>query len=103
MWDADLKSFVAPSELLGFPVLGSDDTLERPSRLSPWLFDSCKVRTKKSSVEDDSESAMLSRGFNGDVKIMQDFQMRTGDYVAGISALLLSLLLLLLSQNMIAI
>jgi cobalt/nickel transport system permease protein len=47
--------------------------------------------------------AMLSRGFNGDVKILQDFHIRTRDYIAGISAVSLSLLLILASQSIITI
>jgi cobalt/nickel transport system permease protein len=47
--------------------------------------------------------AMLSRGFNGDVKILQDFHIRTRDYIAGLSAVSLSLLLILASQSIITI
>jgi cobalt/nickel transport system permease protein len=47
--------------------------------------------------------AMLSRGFNGDVKILQDFHVGTRDYIAGISAVSLSLLLILASQCIITI
>lgn len=47
--------------------------------------------------------AMLSRGFNGDVKILQDFHVGTKDYIAGMSAVSFCLLLLLISQNIIMI
>jgi cobalt/nickel transport system permease protein len=47
--------------------------------------------------------AMVSRGFNGDVKIMQDFQLRTADYLFGLSAFTISLILVLISQNAIRI
>jgi cobalt/nickel transport system permease protein len=47
--------------------------------------------------------AMVSRGFSGDVKIMQDFKAGTVDYIAGFFALTLSLLLVLISQNVIRI
>jgi cobalt/nickel transport system permease protein len=43
--------------------------------------------------------AMLSRGFNGEVKILQDFRARTRDYIAGTSAVSLSLLLALISAR----
>jgi len=47
--------------------------------------------------------AMVSRGFDGDVRIMQDFHIRTADYLFGISAVSISLLLILISQNIIRI
>jgi cobalt/nickel transport system permease protein len=45
--------------------------------------------------------AMVSRGFSGDVRLMHDFRMRARDYMAVSVALAFSLLLLLLSQNII--
>jgi len=45
--------------------------------------------------------AMLSRGFNGEVHIMEEFRMRQRDYLAGAAALCLSLALLLISQDII--
>lgn len=45
--------------------------------------------------------AMLSRGFNGEVHIMQEFRMTQRDYLAGAAALSLSLVLLLISQDII--
>ncbi len=55
------------------------------------------------SISENVHSAMLSRGFSGDAKMIEDFHVKTGDYIAGISTLLLSLLLLLISQNVIMI
>lgn len=47
--------------------------------------------------------AMVSRGFNGDVKIMQDFAATTRDYMAGGVVVAISLLLAMISLNMIQI
>jgi cobalt/nickel transport system permease protein len=47
--------------------------------------------------------AMTSRGFNGDVKIMQEFKMHNRDYIAGGIAISLSVVLMLISQNIIRI
>jgi cobalt/nickel transport system permease protein len=47
--------------------------------------------------------AMISRGFSGDVKTLQNFQMSERDYLAGISSLLMSILLILISQDIIRI
>jgi len=47
--------------------------------------------------------AMRSRGFNGDIKIMQEFQMQNRDYIAGGIAICFSLVLVLISQNIIRI
>jgi cobalt/nickel transport system permease protein len=47
--------------------------------------------------------AMVSRGFDGDVRIMEDFRLRPGDYIAMASVLAFSALLILLSQNMLAL
>jgi cobalt/nickel transport system permease protein len=41
--------------------------------------------------------AMVSRGFNGDVKIMQDFKMKGRDYVASVASISLSLVLVFIS------
>jgi cobalt/nickel transport system permease protein len=43
--------------------------------------------------------AMLSRGFNGDVKTMEEFKMRKRDYLAGAASIFLSIFLVLISQN----
>lgn len=45
--------------------------------------------------------AMVSRGFNGDVKIMHDFKMRAKDYSALVISLAFSLLLILTAQDII--
>jgi cobalt/nickel transport system permease protein len=45
--------------------------------------------------------AMMSRGYNGDVKVMQQFKMQNRDYIAAAAAISLSLVLVLISQNMI--
>ncbi len=47
--------------------------------------------------------AMMSRGYNGDVKVMQQFKMQHRDYVAAATAITLSLVLVLISQNMIKV
>jgi cobalt/nickel transport system permease protein len=47
--------------------------------------------------------AMMSRGFNGEVHIMQEFKMKDRDYLAGIVAISLSLVLVLISQNVIRV
>jgi cobalt/nickel transport system permease protein len=47
--------------------------------------------------------AMISRGFNGDVKLMHDYAMHRRDYVAIVSVPLLSVLLALLSQNILRV
>jgi cobalt/nickel transport system permease protein len=45
--------------------------------------------------------AMISRGFNGDVKVMQEFRMHKRDYIAGATAISLSIIMVLISQNII--
>jgi cobalt/nickel transport system permease protein len=47
--------------------------------------------------------AMMSRGYNGDVRIMQEFKMRNRDYVAGAIAISMSVVLVLISQNIIRV
>jgi cobalt/nickel transport system permease protein len=47
--------------------------------------------------------AMKSRGFNGEVKIMQEFRMQNRDYVAGGIAISLSVTMVLISQSIIRI
>jgi cobalt/nickel transport system permease protein len=47
--------------------------------------------------------AMTSRGFNGDVKILQDYKLKPRDYVAGLSTIFFSILLVLISQNILKI
>ena len=45
--------------------------------------------------------AMISRGFNGDVKVMQEFRMHKRDYIVGTTAISLSIIMVLISQNII--
>ena len=45
--------------------------------------------------------AMISRGFNGDVKVMQELRMHKRDYIAGATAISLSIIMVLISQNII--
>lgn len=47
--------------------------------------------------------AMMSRGYNGDVKIMQEFRMAYRDYIAGATAISISVALVLISQNIIRV
>jgi cobalt/nickel transport system permease protein len=47
--------------------------------------------------------AMVSRGFNGDIKLMHDYEMHVKDYVAIVSVPILSVLLALFSQNILRI
>ena len=47
--------------------------------------------------------AMMSRGYNGDVRIMQEFKMHNRDYFAGAMALSMSIVLVLISQNFIRV
>jgi cobalt/nickel transport system permease protein len=45
--------------------------------------------------------AMISRGFSGDVKIMQEFRMHNRDYLAVAMGVSMSIVLVLISQNFI--
>jgi cobalt/nickel transport system permease protein len=45
--------------------------------------------------------AMISRGFNGDVKVMQEFRIHKRDYITGATAISLSIIMVLISQNII--
>jgi len=47
--------------------------------------------------------AMTSRGFTGEVHIMQQFRFRPRDYAAGATAISLSIVLVLISQNIIRV
>lgn len=47
--------------------------------------------------------AMMSRGYNGDIRIMQEFRMRDRDYIAGTLAISTSVALVLISQNIIRV
>jgi len=47
--------------------------------------------------------AMVSRGFSGDVKIMQDFRMQNRDYIAGAVAIALAIVLVMISNSSVRI
>jgi cobalt/nickel transport system permease protein len=47
--------------------------------------------------------AMMSRGFSGEVHIMQEFKMQNRDYIAGATAITLSAVLVLISENIIRV
>jgi cobalt/nickel transport system permease protein len=55
------------------------------------------------SMSEKVHMAMMSRGFNGEVHIMQEFKMKNRDYLAGIVAISASLVLVLISQNVIRV
>jgi cobalt/nickel transport system permease protein len=55
------------------------------------------------SMSEKVHMAMQSRGFTGDVKILQDFHVGKRDYIAGFIAAIMSLSLVLISQNIIGI
>jgi len=55
------------------------------------------------SMSEKVHMAMLSRGFNGEVHIMQEFKMKNRDYLAGTVAISVSLVLVLISQNIIRV
>ena len=54
-------------------------------------------------VSEKVHMAMMSRGYNGDVRIMQEFKMRNRDYIAGTMAISMSIALVLISQNIIRV
>lgn len=47
--------------------------------------------------------AMMSRGYNGDIKIMQSFEMQRRDYIAAAVAISLSVVLVLISHDLIQV
>jgi len=55
------------------------------------------------SMSEKVHMAMMSRGFNGEVHIMQEFEMKNRDYLAGAVAISASLVLVLISQNIIRV
>jgi len=57
------------------------------------------VLLRSLNISERVHMAMLSRGFNGDIKIMQTFRASARDYIAGISAVSVSLLLALLATR----
>jgi len=58
---------------------------------------------KALSMSEKVHGAMISRGFNGDIKILHQYALHQRDYVAGVSIFALSIVLLLASQNLIRI
>ena len=55
------------------------------------------------SMSEKVHMAMMSRGFSGEVHIMQEFKMKNRDYLAGAVAISLSVVLVLISQNIIRV
>jgi cobalt/nickel transport system permease protein len=47
--------------------------------------------------------AMMSRGFSGEVHVMQEFKMQNRDYIAVAAAMTLSVILMLISENIIRV
>ena len=58
---------------------------------------------KALSMSEKVHGAMVSRGFNGDIKIMHRYSIHRRDYVACVSVIALSIFLMLASQNLIRI
>ena len=56
---------------------------------------------KALSMSEKVHGAMVSRGFNGDIKILHQYALHRRDYVACVSVFALSIVLLLASQNLI--
>ena len=55
------------------------------------------------AISEKVHMAMVSRGFDGDVRIMQDFRLKAADYLFALSAFSISVILVLISQNIIRI
>ncbi len=58
---------------------------------------------KSLSMSEKVHGAMVSRGFNGDIKIMHRYSIHRRDYVACVSVIALSIFLMLASQNLIRV
>jgi cobalt/nickel transport system permease protein len=58
---------------------------------------------KALSMSEKVHGAMVSRGFNGDIRIMHRYSIHRRDYVACVSVIALSIFLMLASQNLIRI
>jgi cobalt/nickel transport system permease protein len=56
---------------------------------------------KSLNMSEKVHGAMVSRGFNGDIKIMHRYSIHRRDYVACVSVIALSIFLMLASQNLI--
>ena len=61
------------------------------------------ILIKSLSMSEKVHGAMMSRGFNGDIKIMHRYSIHRRDYVACVSVMALSIFLMLASQNLIRI
>jgi cobalt/nickel transport system permease protein len=55
------------------------------------------------NISEKVHMAMMSRGFNGEIKIMQQFKMKNRDYLATAMALTLSVVLVLVSHNVVQV
>jgi cobalt/nickel transport system permease protein len=58
---------------------------------------------KSLNMSEKVHGAMVSRGFNGDIKIMHRYSIHPRDYVACVSVIALSIFLMLASQNLIRV
>jgi cobalt/nickel transport system permease protein len=58
---------------------------------------------KSLNMSEKVHQAMISRGFNGDIKILQRYSIHRRDYVACVSVFALSIFLILVSQNLVKI
>ena len=58
---------------------------------------------KALSMSEKVHGAMISRGFNGDIKIMHRYSIHRRDYVACVSVIAFSIFLVLASRNLILI
>lgn len=58
---------------------------------------------KTLDMSDKVHKAMVSRGFTGDVKIMQEYRLRKRDYIALVTTIGFSVLLIMLSYNLIKV
>ncbi len=61
------------------------------------------ILIKSIDLSERVHSAMISRGFSGEFKTLEDFQLNARDYVAGAFGFSLSIILVLISQNIIRI
>ncbi|OPY26297.1 MAG: Energy-coupling factor transporter transmembrane protein EcfT [Methanocella sp. PtaU1.Bin125] len=81
-------------------------TIRNQSLADDWKWVGSRIGYTLVKTLDMSEKvhrAMMSRGFTGDVKLMNDFQARKRDYVALSATLAFSLALVLISQNIIKV
>jgi len=56
---------------------------------------------KSMSMSEKVHGAMISRGFNGDIKLLHRYSIHRRDYVACVSVIALSIVLMLASRNLI--